>query len=131
MRTPVTTIAVGLAALATVGLAGTASAAHDANPSEQVASYSYDLAPVQSPAVPHSQAWGSTRVMTLPNGKLQVQVEAWGVAPGVPHAMHLHGFDGAPDQGCPGPSADGGDGIVSVPDGAPFYGGILASGLLT
>ena len=122
----------GLAAIVTASTfaaSGAAVAGHDTNPSAKVASYSYGLTAVQAASVPGSAAEGSTRITSLPNGKVRVQVEAWGLAPGLPHAMHLHGVDGpAKDMACPGPAADAdGDGYVSVPEGAPFYGGILAS----
>lgn len=79
--------------------------------------------------MPNSQASGTTRVKTLPNGKVQVKVEAYGLMPNVPHAMHLHGVDGpATDMGCPGPAADAnGDGFVTTVEGLPSYGGILTS----
>jgi len=116
----------GLALL--VGTAGAASAAHDDNPSAKVASYSYDLNSIQPSDVPGGQATGTTRIKALPNGKLQVTVEAWGLAPNLPHAMHLHGIPGpVTDMACPGPDAAGPDGVVTVLDGVPFYGGILTS----
>lgn len=116
----------GLALLA--GTAGAASAAHDDNPSAKVASYSYDLNSIQPSDVPGGQANGTTRIKALPNGKLQVTVEAWGLAPNLPHAMHLHGVPGSvADMACPGPDAAGPDGVVTVLDGVPFYGGILTS----
>ncbi len=120
----------GIALAATVGMAGTAMAAHDDNPSAKVASYSYDLNPVQADTVPNSQATGTTRIKALPSGKVQVKVEATGLMPNVPHAMHLHGVDGPmPDNACPtGATADGNDdGFVDTLEGVPFYGGILAS----
>ncbi|WP_353813625.1 hypothetical protein [Agromyces sp. SYSU T00266] len=111
-----------------LGGATAAYAGHDDNPSDRVASYSYDLNAVQPADVPESRASGTTRVKALPNGKLQVTVEAWGLSPNLPHAMHLHGVPGdATDMGCPGPAAAGPDGVVTVLDGAPFYGGILTS----
>jgi len=118
-----------LVAAGSFAMAGTASAAHDDNPSPKVASYSYGLSPVQAESVPNSQASGSTRVKALPNGKVQVKVKASGLAPNLPHAMHLHGVPGdAPDLGCPGPAADtDGDGFVTTLEGVPFYGGIVAS----
>ncbi|MGB5953532.1 MAG: hypothetical protein WBG57_13580, partial [Ornithinimicrobium sp.] len=88
----------------------------------------YSLDAVQDVSVPDSQANGNTRVKALPNGKLQVKVTATGLAPNLPHAMHLHGIVGGGDLGCPGPAADAdGDGFVTVVEGGPFYGGILAS----
>ena len=116
----------GLALL--LGTAGAASAAHDDNPSDKVASYGYALNSIQPSNVPGGQASGTTRIKALPNGKLQVTVEAWGLAPNLPHAMHLHGVPGpVTDMACPGPEAAGPDGIVTVVDGIPFYGGILTS----
>lgn len=127
MKTTMRTVA--LATALTLGVAGAASAGHDTNPSDRVASYRYDLEAVQDEEVPNSQATGWTRVKALPNDKVQVVVEASGLAPNLPHAMHLHGVDGpATDNGCPGPAADADhDGYVTVLEGAPFYGGILAS----
>ena len=118
-----------LTAAGTMGVAGSAVAAPDTNPSDKVANYPYALTAVQSSSVPGSAASGSTRITALPNGKVRVQVTADGLAPGLPHAMHLHGVAGPDaDMGCPGPDADtDGDGSVSVPEGAPFYGGIIAS----
>lgn len=113
----------------TLAVSGAAVAAHDTNPSDKVGNYAYDLAAVQSADVPNAAAEGATRITSLPNGKVRVKVTADGLAPGLPHAMHLHGVDGpATDMACPGPDADtDADGFVSVPEGAPFYGGILAS----
>ncbi|BDZ54115.1 superoxide dismutase family protein [Agromyces marinus] len=125
--TRIITALVAGSALALSG-AGAAFAGHDGNPSAKVASYSYSLDAIQPTDVPGSQAEGSTRVKALPNGKLQVTVEAWGLSPNLPHAMHLHGVPGpATDMACPGPAAAGADGVVTVLDGAPFYGGIITS----
>lgn len=125
MRTSFMTI---VAVAATVGLTGIAPAGHDDNPSPKVASYSYDLNPVQADTVANSQAGGSTRVKALPNGKLQVTVEASGLAPNLPHAMHLHGVVEGTDEACPGPAQDADDnGFVTVVEGIPSYGGILTS----
>ncbi|UUZ45386.1 superoxide dismutase family protein [Janibacter limosus] len=88
----------------TFAASGAAVAAHDTNPSAKVASYSYGLTAVRAASVPGSAAEGSTRITSLPNGKVRVRVEARGVAPGLPHAMHLHGVDGpAKDMACPRP----------------------------
>lgn len=118
-----------VAVAATIGMATTASAGHDDNPSDRVASYAYDLDAVQDDTVANADATGRTRVKALPNGKVQVKVEATGLAANLPHAMHLHGVDGdGTDNGCPTAATAGGeDGIVTVLEGAPFYGGILSS----
>ncbi|PKW25578.1 hypothetical protein [Phycicoccus duodecadis] len=122
-------LVVGSALALSVATATTAQATHDSNPSAKVASYHYGLNPVQLASVPNSQAHGSTRITALPNGKVQVTVTVDGLAPGLPHAMHLHGIDGTPmDKGCPDGSADADhNGITNVVEGAPFYGGILTS----
>lgn len=129
MRIATRTAAATLVSLALVaGGASAAYAGHDRNPSEKVASYGYTLDAIQPASVPESRASGTTRVKALPNGKLQVIVEAWGLSPNLPHAMHLHGVPGAAaDLGCPGPAQAGDDGVVTVLDGVPFYGGILTS----
>lgn len=124
------TAAAVVAGLAVLG-AAPAYAAHDGNPSATVESYGYSLDAVQSADVPGTDGvTGTTRIKALPNGKVQVKVEASGLAPLAPHAMHLHdtsGEDRTPSS-CPGPGADAdGNGVVTVVEGAPFYGGILAS----
>ncbi|MFP5334359.1 MAG: hypothetical protein ACLGIV_03510 [Actinomycetes bacterium] len=123
----VLTVAGGIVALAV----GPALAAHDRNPSAQVESYRYTLESVQSGDVPGTDGLGGfTRIATLPNGKVQVTVEATGLAPGLPHAMHLHDTTGEDRtrSSCPDASADtDGNGVITVVEGAPFYGGIIAS----
>jgi hypothetical protein len=122
------TVTAATAVRGTLALAGTATAAHDSNPSKRVESYAYDLGSIQPADVPNTDAMGSTRIKALPNGKIQVKVTATGLAPGLPHAMHLHGVPGEEmDRGCPGPEAAGDDGVVTVVDGLPFYGGIVTS----
>ena len=107
-----------IAAMTTVlAIAIPASAGHDRNPSPKVASYTYDLGELNDSGVD-----GTVRITALPNGKIQVKVDASGLAPNLPHAQHLHGTtDGTPTE-CP-PN----DGRTTTVDGIPFYGGILAS----
>ena len=124
------TIAAGAATAAGIFTltAAPALAGHDSNPSPKVASYSYGLSAVQPDSVPNSEATGTTRIKALPNGKIQVTVRAEGLAPGLPHAMHLHGFAGEMvDRGCPGPDDAGEDGVLTVVEGQPDYGEIIAS----
>jgi hypothetical protein len=55
---------------------------------------------------------------------LQVKINAHDLEPNVQHAQHIHGPDG--DGTCPPASADtDGDGLISVGEGAPFYGPVL------
>ena len=65
--------------------------------------------------------------ITLEDGMMTVHIEASGMVPEMVHVQHIHGFADSPRAStCPPPSADtDGDGMISVPEGAPFYGGIL------
>ena len=57
-------------------------------------------------------------------GALTVRLDVKGVVPGQLHAQHIHGHDG--EATCPTPQADAdGDGLVSVGEGVPDYGGVL------
>lgn len=120
MKRPLTMMAAITAALL---MALPAFAGHDDNPSQRVASYTYDIDALNGSGVD-----GTVRIKALPNGKTQVKVVATGLAPNLPHAQHLHGTtDGTLTQ-CPLPAADvDEDGLITVVEGAPFYGGILAS----
>ncbi len=108
---------------AAIAVALPAAAAHDDNPSSQVASYTYDIGALNGSGVE-----GTVRIRSLPNGKTQVKVVATGLAPNLPHAQHLHGTTNGTATQCPLPAADlNGDGLITVAEGGPFYGGILAS----
>jgi len=55
-----------------------------------------------------------------------------GVEPGLPHLQHIHGFAGTTESQCPPQSADTSeDGLVSVGEGAVFYGPIFVKTLST
>lgn len=119
------TMIVSTAALvASVGLGGTALAGHDEVKSNKVAKYTYDLNPVQDSSIPNSQAAGWAKIMELPNGNVKVQVKATGLAPNLPHLMHLHDVLGSGTSDCP--AGTPGD-VVTVLDGLPSYGGIQLS----
>ena len=68
-----------------------------------------------------------TAMLTLEDGMLTVTIEASGLVADVPHAQHIHGHTDSPRAAvCPPPAADtNGDGMISVPEGVPFYGAIL------
>lgn len=71
-----------------------------------------------------------TALLTLgDDGSLTIEVESQGLAPGLPHAQHLHGdADLTQDFVCPTPEADAdGDGFVSTAEGVTTYGGIHIS----
>lgn len=120
MKRPITILATITAALL---MALPAMAGHDDNPSPRVASYTYEIGELNGSGVE-----GTVRIKALPNGKAQVKVVASGLAANLPHAQHLHGTtDGSLTQ-CPTPAADrDADGLITVAEGGPFYGGILAS----
>ena len=60
------------------------------------------------------------------DGMFTAIVDAKGVAPGVPHPQHIHGFTSGKEAVCPGPQADDdGDGLVELLEGLPFYGPVL------
>lgn len=67
-----------------------------------------------------------TAELTLDGVNLTVKISASGLEPGV-HAQHIHGFvENERNSNCPPPSADvDNDGLITVSEGAPFYGGIL------
>ncbi len=65
--------------------------------------------------------------LMLTGNELNVKVYAQGLEPNLPHPQHIHGFDGNKGNAtCPPSSADTNeDGVISVGEGAPFYGPIL------
>lgn len=68
-----------------------------------------------------------TAQMTLDGTQLTVEITSSGLAPGLPHAQHVHGAIGVVSS-CPTPSNDkDGDGLVSTAEGQPAYGAVLTS----
>ncbi|HSL56832.1 MAG TPA: DUF4214 domain-containing protein [Acidimicrobiales bacterium] len=109
--------AVSAVALAAVLFAAPASAQASGDDLEKT--FAADLAPINVPG-------GGTAEVTVSGGQATVIIEAADLSPAVaPHAQHIHGVIGAPNQ-CPDPdTADSdGDGIVTTAEGVPFYGGI-------
>jgi uncharacterized surface protein with fasciclin (FAS1) repeats len=91
------------------------------------ATYHFGVNPVPHPATDRNMdVDGTVRLKALPNYRVQVKVRVSGLAPNLPHAQHMHG-DLAGGNVCPGPEAAGDDGLISTPDGVPFYGGIQLS----
>lgn len=59
--------------------------------------------------------------------RVHVNIHVRGLTPNLPHAMHIHGILGDANI-CPPASADlNGDGLISLEEGAPFYGPIDTS----
>lgn len=112
-------IALVAALTAALALALPAVAGHDNNPSDKVADYTYDLGELNDSGVE-----GTVRIKALPNGKLQVKVDATGLLANAPHAQHLHGLTNGTATQCP--PSDSPIPFTTV-DGIPFYGDIQAS----
>lgn len=106
----------GATALAVVGFGGVASATAGGN-------YHANLQPIAS----NPPAHGSAQLFVA-GRQLTVTIHATGLTPNLPHAMHIHGVVGDPNVCPPGIVADtDGDGLVSLTEGAPFYGPIDVS----
>ena len=68
---------------------------------------------------------GHARLVEV-DGKLKVEVRAWGLSPMLPHLMHIHGELEAENE-CPGPQFRRGgvsDRLIETVDGIPAYGPI-------
>lgn len=63
-------------------------------------------------------------LLLLRGNELTVHIKARGLLPNAPHAQHIHGEG---QSVCPPMSAAGDDGVLTVVEGAVFYGGIVAS----
>lgn len=67
-------------------------------------------------------------ILFLEGNELTVRVIATGLEPNMPHPQHIHGFEDKRNSVCPPESADtDGDGLISLVEGAPFYGPVLLS----
>ncbi|HET7481072.1 MAG TPA: hypothetical protein VFJ72_16325 [Rubrobacteraceae bacterium] len=72
---------------------------------------------------------GATGVadLTLRGRRLEAEIKTRGLEPNLHHLQHIHGMAQAISE-CPTLAADtDGDGLVSVAEGAPFYGPIQVS----
>ena len=65
--------------------------------------------------------------LNLRGRRLEAEIKSRGLEPNLPHLQHIHGMAQAISE-CPTLAADtDGDGLVSVGEGAPFYGPIQVS----
>lgn len=73
-----------------------------------------------------SNVTGTAR-LKVTGTEVQVNIHARGLTPNLPHAMHIHGVLGDTNV-CPPAGADtSGDGLISLEEGAPFYGPVDVS----
>ena len=105
------------AALSTVAFAGSAKTRFEAT-----------LTPIPHDMVAdHGSNVTGTASLKVDGTQVHVNIHIRGLTPNLPHAMHIHGILGDPNS-CPPASADtSGDGLVSLEEGAPFYGPIDTS----
>jgi hypothetical protein len=111
--------------LAALGLAGSLALPMTAGAQEAPEVFQADLQELNG-----SGASG-TATLTLDGDQLTVEIQSQGLAPGLPHAQHIHGD--LPEMElvsqCPTTAADDsdGDGLVSTVEGQPKYGMIKSS----
>lgn len=105
--------------LLTIGFASCSSDDDNANIPE-VQNYAVTLSQLNNSGVS-----GTARISVEMN-TITVSVEATGLVANQLHPQHIHGKDDGSNADCPTPSADtDGDGIITIPEGAPFYGPVL------
>jgi hypothetical protein len=65
--------------------------------------------------------------LSLQGDRLMATIQSHGMAPGLPHAQHIHGMAQAISE-CPTLAADdNGDGLINTVEGLPSYGPIAVS----
>jgi hypothetical protein len=114
-----------IAAVLVVAAAGVTAAALGATGTVH---YQAALSPIRHDPLAdgHSTARG-TASLDVQGTQVHVVLHLTGLTPNAPHAMHIHGEFAARNE-CPGPHADtNGDGLISLEEGAPFYGPIDTS----
>jgi len=97
----------------------------------------YDMAPPPPPPPPpaaqdfhvffgalNDSGVGGMGMLTLEDGMLTVEIEATGLEANEEHMMHIHGFEDLQQSVCPTPGMAGEDGLISISDGGPAYGGV-------
>jgi hypothetical protein len=87
-----------------------------------------NLAPIpHNPAADGGSNVTGTATLKVDGTQVHVNIHVRGLTPNLPHAMHIHGILGDANV-CPPASADtNSDGLVSLEEGAPFYGPIDTS----
>ena len=87
-----------------------------------------NLAPIpHDPAADGGSNVTGTARLKVDGTQVHVNIHVRGLTPNLPHAMHIHGILGDANV-CPPSTADtNGDGLLSLEEGAPFYGPIDTS----
>ncbi len=67
-----------------------------------------------------------TAVLHKEDGKLHARIYTTGMAPNLPHAQHIHGFEQAVSE-CPTLADSGRDNLITTAEGLPSYGPIQTS----
>jgi hypothetical protein len=90
--------------------------------------YQAGLSPIlHSPLADNHSSAAGTASLDVTGTQVHVMLHLHGLSPNVPHAMHIHGILAAENE-CPPKTADtNGDGLISLEEGAPFYGPIDVS----
>ncbi len=83
--------------------------------------YTAELRPLNAAALGRSAS--GTATLNVEGDRLTITLEASGLAPGVMHLQHYHGFPDGTDATCPTPAADtNGDGLVDLLETEPMAG---------
>ncbi len=120
-------VALGVLSLALAGPAFATDSNSSTQPDSQKQYLESNLerVPSESGAVSGSDVEGHA-TLVADGTSVHVHLELKNLAPYLPLAQHIHGVIGKTSV-CPPASAAGAKGIISTPDGQPFYGGILVS----
>jgi hypothetical protein len=114
MKKPLSVLAASAMLVVTVGTA--AAADHRPAQAEAPEKYAFDVDELNDSGV-DAEAQVQVR-----GDRVRVQVRVQGASADLPHAMHIHA-----GTECPPEEAAGDDGLLTVLEGAPFYGGIAQS----
>lgn len=111
---------VKLFTLSMLVLIGFASCSSDDDNAPEVQNYSVTLGQL------NNSGTSGTATISVEMNRITVKIEATGMVANQLHPQHIHGKDDGSNANCPPASADtDGDGIITIPEGAPFYGPVL------
>ena len=119
-------------ALAAVSMLATSALATSGKTSAPAAAGKTRFAANLAPIPHNTTADGGSNVtgtasLKVDGTKVHVNIHVRGLTPNLPHAMHIHGILGDANVCPPAPADTSGDGLISLEEGAPFYGPIDTS----